>query len=85
MFGSSQDILFTILAVAIALITIFLCVTLIYLILVLRDASKIIEKARDTVEKVNTFVIKPVKLATLIVDYIRPIIEKALSGRGKKK
>lgn len=84
LFGSSQDTLFLVLTVAIALLTIFFCVTLIYLILVLRDASKILEKARDTAEKVNAFVVKPVKLASTIVDHIRPLIERALEKRGRR-
>lgn len=87
MFNTSQDTLFLVLSVSIALLTIFLCVTLIYLILVLRDASKIIEKARDTVEKVNAFIIKPVKLATMVFEQIKPLIERVISsrsGKGKK-
>lgn len=84
MFGSSQDTLYMVLSVAIALLTIFLSVTLIYLILVLRDASKIIEKAKDTVEKVNNFVVKPVKLASAVFDHLRPLIERAIDRASRK-
>lgn len=81
MFTDSQTTLYIVLTIAIALLTIFICVTLIYLILILRDASKVIEKVRDTVEKVNTFILKPVSLATTIVEHVRPLIESVLERR----
>lgn len=88
MFTDSQTTLYIVLTIAIALLTIFICVTLIYLILILRDASKVIEKVRDTVDKVNAFVLKPVSLASSVVERIRPLIEAALErgiGHRKKK
>lgn len=81
MFVDSQSTLYLVSSVAIALLTIFLCVTLIYLILILRDASKVIEHVRGTVDKVNAFIIKPVSLAATIVDHVRPLIE-GLFERG---
>lgn len=86
MFSGSQTTLYIVLTIAIALLTIFLSVTLIYLILILRDVSKILEKVRDTVDRVNAFIIKPVSLAASIVDHIRPLIEAVLERReGHKK
>jgi uncharacterized protein YoxC len=84
MFTDSQTTLYIVLAISIALLTVFLCVTLIYLILILRDASKMIEKVRDTVEKINAFVIKPVTLAASIVDHIRPLIEGAMERKHER-
>lgn len=81
MFGDSQTTLYVVLTIAIGLLTIFLCVTLIYLILILRDTSKMLEKVRDTVERINTFILKPVSLASTIVDHVRPLIESALERR----
>lgn len=85
MFADSQTTFYIVLTIAIGLLTIFLCVTLIYLIFILRDASKMIEKIRTTVERVNSFILKPVSLASTIVDHIRPYIEAALEGRGHAK
>ncbi|MBI4994037.1 hypothetical protein HZC21_00105 [Candidatus Peregrinibacteria bacterium] len=87
MFGDTQTTFYVVLTIAIALLTIFLCVTLIYLILILRDTSKMLEKVRETVDKVNMFILKPVSLASTIVDHVRPLIEAALERRehGKKK
>ena len=85
LFEDPQQTLYIVLAISVALLTVFLCVALLYLILVLRDANKILDKTRDTVEKVNDFVIKPVKLATMIVDNIRPMIERVLEHTGTLK
>lgn len=88
MFSDSQATLYVVLTIAIALLTIFLCVTLIYLILILRDVNKMLEKVRETVERINTFILKPVSLASSIVDHVRPLIEAALERRevrGRKK
>lgn len=84
MFTDSQTTLYIVLTIAIGLLTIFLCVTLIYLILILRDASKVIEKIRDTVDKVNSFILKPVSLVSSIVDHIRPLLEAALERRERQ-
>ncbi|MEK7524137.1 MAG: hypothetical protein AAB588_03845 [Patescibacteria group bacterium] len=81
MLADPQSTLYIVLAVAVALLTIFLCVTLIYLILILRDVNKMLEKIRETVERVNTFILKPVSLASSIVDHVRPLIESALERR----
>lgn len=87
MLGDAQTTFYIVLTIAIALLTVFLCVTLIYLILILRDTSKMLEKVRETVEKVNMFILKPVSLASTIVDHVRPLIESALERRehGKRK
>lgn len=81
MFADSQTTLYVVLTIAVALLTVFLCVTLIYLILILRDVSKMLEKVRETVERINTFILKPVSLASTIVDHVRPMIEAALERR----
>lgn len=85
MFADSQTTLYIVLSIAVALLTVFLCVTLIYLILILRDASKMLEKIRETVDRVNAFILKPVSLASSIVDHVRPYIESALERRGESK
>lgn len=83
MFLNTNTTFYIVLTVAIALLTVFLSVTLIYVILILRDVNKVVEKVRDTVDRVNTFILKPVSLASSIVDHIRPLIESALERRGE--
>lgn len=44
-----------------------------------------LEKIKDTVDKVNSFILKPVSLAASIVDHIRPLVEAILERRVKRK
>lgn len=83
MTGDAQTTLYLVLAIGVALLTIFVCVALIYLILIFRDVSKILEKTRDTAERINDFVLKPVTLIATIVDRIRPLVEAALERRAE--
>ncbi|PIQ78188.1 hypothetical protein COV82_01680 [Candidatus Peregrinibacteria bacterium CG11_big_fil_rev_8_21_14_0_20_46_8] len=78
-----QSTLYLVLAIGVALLTIFVCVALIYLILIFRDVSKILEKTRDTAERINEFVIKPVTIVSTVVDRIRPIVEAAMERRAE--
>ena len=45
------NILYLTLSVCVALLTIFLSITLIYLMFILRDVSKAIDSAKDAIEK----------------------------------
>lgn len=72
------------LAIAVALVAIFLCITLVYFILILRDANKVIASAKDTAEKINIYVMKPVRAVQSMGKYVGPIIkivEKKLEER----
>lgn len=85
MFLDTQTTFYAVLTIAIALLTIFICVLLVYLILILRDVNKMMETIKDTVDRVNTFILKPVSLASSIVDHIRPLIEAVLERREEKR
>lgn len=85
MFVDPQNTLYIVLAIATALLTIFLCVALIYLILILRDVNKVTDKVQTTVDRINAFVVKPLTVASAIVDHVRPLIESALEKRTAKK
>ncbi len=69
------DLLYITLAIAIALMAIFLCITLVYMILILRDVNKVVDTAKDTVEKVNLYVMKPIKAAQNMGKYMGPVIK----------
>ncbi len=68
------DLLYITIAIAVALLAIFGCITLIYLILILRDANKAVSAAKDTVEKVNVYVMKPINAARSLGKHLGPII-----------
>jgi hypothetical protein len=85
----SIDILYLTISVCVALLTLFLSVTLIYLMMVLRDVVRVSDKVKDVVEKVDTYITKPLLLTKSIVDFVSPFIqtaeEKFKSSKKKSK
>lgn len=83
----SLDILYLTLAVCIALLTIFISVTLIYLMFILRDITKVTDSVKDTVDKVNMYIAKPILLTKSILDFASPFLrsaEEKFTGSRKK-
>lgn len=79
--SSTLDILYIVLAIAIALLTIFLSVTLIYVILILRDVNKVTETARETAEKMSSYVVRPIMLATQVIKRLTPAVNYFLEKK----
>lgn len=75
MFNSALDVLYIAIAVSLFLLTVFICVNLVFTTLILRDIAKASEKIRDTAEKVNHFVTGPIKTWQNCADYLRRLIE----------
>lgn len=71
------DILFLTLSVCVALVTIFLTVTLIYLMFILRDVVKVTDQVKTLVDKVNTYVTKPLLLTKSIIEFVGPFVKNA--------
>lgn len=71
------DVLYLTLAVCIALVTIFLCVTLIYLMFILRDVVKVTDQVKEVVNKINLYITKPILLTKSIIEFVAPFIRTA--------
>jgi hypothetical protein len=82
MINTSLDILYIVLAAVILLVGILLAIAILYLIFILRDASKATYFIKDTAQKVNDFVYKPLLIAHSVMDKILPILE-SLKERGE--
>ena len=67
--------LYIALGVGFLLLVIFACVTMIYLIQILRDAAKISDSVRDTAERVNDYVIQPFAFINQAATYLKPVLE----------
>lgn len=67
--------LYIALGIGFLLFVIFACVTMIYLIQVLRDVAKISDSVRDTAERVNDYVVQPFAFINQAVEYLKPVIE----------
>lgn len=81
----ATDILFLTLSVCVALVTIFLSVTLIYLMFILRDVVKITDEAKNVVEKINTYVTKPLLLTKSIIEFVTPFVQTAEDKIRRKR
>ncbi len=79
------DILFLTLSVCVALVTIFLSVTLIYLMFILRDVVKVTDQVKELVDKVNTYVTKPIMLTKSIIEFVAPFVENAQEKMSNRK
>ncbi|MBA4336814.1 hypothetical protein C0416_03510 [bacterium] len=91
MINTSLDILYIVLAAVILLVGILLAIAILYLIFILRDASKATYFIKDTAQKVNDFVYKPLLIAHSVMDKILPIIDslrekgEEMADKAKKK
>jgi len=81
MINSSLDILFIVLAVVILLVGILLAIAIVYLIFILRDASKASYFIRDTAKQVNDLIYKPIVLINSLLEKLGPVFE-VLKDRG---
>lgn len=84
MFDNPLNLLYIVLAVVILLLGILFAIATVYLILILRDVSKASYLARDTLEKVNEFIYKPLHMANSVLEHIKPILEN-LQERGEQE
>jgi hypothetical protein len=88
MFETSLDILYMSLALGFILVSIFLCVALVYLTLILRDTSKASSKVRKMVDEVNEYIMKPIFVIQSVKAALEPLVQKiwdSVEGKDKKK
>lgn len=81
----SIDILFLTLAGCLVLVTIFLTMTLIYLMFILRDVVKVTDQVKEIVDKVNTYVTKPLLLTKSIIEFVGPFVKGAEEKLSKRR
>lgn len=79
------DILFLTISVSVALVTIFLSVTLIYLMFILRDVVKITDQVKGIVDNVNTYITKPIMMTKSIIEFVTPFIRNAEERITRKR
>lgn len=84
----SLDILYITISVCISLLTVFASITMLYFMFILRDVVKIVDRAKELMEKVDTYITKPLLMTKSIIDFVRPFMENAedvISSRRKKR
>lgn len=85
MFDTPLNTLYSVLALAILLLTVFLVIGINYLILILRDLSHVTSSARKTADKIDRWIIEPVKLIKEIRQKILAVSEFVGEKRRKRK
>lgn len=73
--------LYIALGVAALLVAIFVCATLIYVIQILRDVTRITDSVSETAERVNDYLVQPFAFLSSAADYIKPILETVKNKR----
>lgn len=81
----SLDILYLTLSVCITLLTVFLSVTLVYLLFILRDVVKVTDQVKGLVEKVDTYITKPILMTKSIIEFLSPFIQGAQEKMSKRR
>lgn len=85
MVTSSLDILYLAIAISVVMLSVFICVNLVFTTLILRDVSKTTEKVRDTAEKINDFVVGPLHIIKNMSEYIKTVANHFGHKEEKKK
>jgi cell shape-determining protein MreC len=71
---TSLDFLYIALGAGFLLLVIFLCVTLVYFIMILKDLTEITNKVKDTAQKVNHYVLQPFNFVKEVMEYAKPFL-----------
>jgi hypothetical protein len=79
------DLLFLTIAACVAILTLFISITLVYLLFILRDVTEISDNVKRIVEKIDTYVTKPIMMTKSIIEFVRPFIDTAESTFTKTK
>lgn len=69
------------LAIGFLVLVVFLCITLFYAILILRDFSQVSNEIKTTVQKIHATIAQPLMAIEFIVEKIRPYIEMFIDKR----
>ncbi len=77
------NFLYLALGIGFIILVIFICATLVYLIQILRDVTKISENVKDTAEKVNHFILQPLTFMKEILEYAKPVIHAVQSKKDE--
>lgn len=85
MIATSLDVLYIALAVGFIILVIFLSISLFYLIFILRDISKITDKAKDTTDVLSEYVLSPVKFFYGLYEKLEPLITALVEKYSKRK
>jgi hypothetical protein len=85
MWESSGDVLNMSLAIGFIVLVVFISIFIFYLIMIIRDVSKVVDSASDIVNKVHKTVVEPLRAIDYVIEKAKPYIEMAMEKRSKGK
>ena len=85
MFSTSGDILNMSLAIGFLVLVIFVSMVCLYLVLILRDVSKVTDEIQEIIYKVHKTIVEPLKAIDYLVEKAKPYIEAILERKLKEK
>lgn len=65
--------------------SIFISILLVYAIFILRDVNKASESVRESAERINALIIKPIKMAHELIKYTKPVVDLVEQHIKKKE
>lgn len=68
-------------SIAVLLLGIFGSIALFYLIIILRDTSKVTEQVRETADKLNEYLLSPLRIVSALVEKFRPYFDSFVEKR----
>lgn len=78
-------------SIAVLLLGVFGSMALFYLILILRDASKMTEQVRETADRINEYILSPLRIVNTLVEKFKPYFDsfaekkEEMMEKAKKK
>jgi hypothetical protein len=84
MVTTTLDILYLSLATGFVVLVIFLSITLLYTIFILRDVSSVTQDVKEVTERVNQVVISPLKAVNFIIEQIKPHVQAVLTRASQR-
>jgi hypothetical protein len=79
------DYLYFVSSLSIGLVALFLVIALYNLICILRNARKVSEKAKDTIDLLNHYLWQPIKIMLMLVEKMKDIQFAVKSKRQSKQ
>lgn len=83
MWATSADFLNMALGIGFLVLVVFLCMFLLYAILILRDFSKVSEDIEEMVSRVHKTITEPLKAVDFLIEKAKPYFE-AMVDKGLK-
>ena len=73
LYKTPLDYLYLVSSLSIGLVALFLVIALFNLICILRNARKVSEKAKDTIDLLNHYLWQPIKIMLMLVEKLKDV------------